>query len=118
RLWINTSNFSPLSSTMDLQLALPANVSLLNSSISPTSQTGNVYTWNWNASAFEDKTFWIDLGLPNTPGDTFQLLSNLYSSQPSGTIVVSDTLTDVTTCSFDPNDKKAVILSTQLSGDK
>lgn len=120
RLWINADNFSPLASSMNVQLTLPANVTYVNSSITPSSQAGNVISWSLNTTAFEEKKFWVNVVMPNANfiGDTLAFVSTLSSTQVSGTIIIADTLLEVLTCAFDPNDKLTVPLHTQLSGDK
>ncbi len=120
RLWINTTNFSPLASTITVQLTLPVNATYAYSSIAPASQAGNQVSWNFSTTAFQEKNFWVNVNMPNSNfiGDTIIFISTLASTQPSGTINVNDTLPVVLKCAFDPNDKLTVPLSTQLSGDK
>lgn len=116
RVWLNTVNLSPIASNYRLELSLPATVSYLASSLPPSSVNGNQYHWNYSASAFETENLTIDVMMPGPQfsGDTLYFISILTSIQGNDSVSVVDTLPAVLTCSFDPNEKLIIPLSSQI----
>lgn len=119
RVFIEFQNYSPEFVDLNLKLTLAENTSFISSNFN-ASQSIDTLIWDFTSLApFEVVHCYADLDMPGTAnmGDTMQFVSIATLNSFSGSSVVMDTLRQILTCAYDPNDKNIVMSETIFLGD-
>lgn len=119
RLFLNVRNLSPENVAAVVKVKPAENTSFLFSNISNTFSADTI-VWNIpQLSPFENLQFYADLNMPGTQnmGDTMAFLSEVTLTGVLGTYVITDTLMQILTCAYDPNDKNISLTKNIYIGD-
>lgn len=118
-LFLQTQNLSPVNSDVQVQLKLAENVTVIESNV-PYVQNNDTLTWYFeDMSPFYLQQFSVTLMNPGTNfiGDTMRYYSKATFSSLLGNSIRVDTLNQILTCAYDPNDKNITLTEHIYIGD-
>ncbi|RFC54725.1 T9SS type A sorting domain-containing protein [Brumimicrobium aurantiacum] len=119
RMFLQTQNISPEVVDLEIKVTIPANTSF-SSSNQPSTQIGDTVIWQLTGvTPFEISQFYADFNLPGTAFmmDTMNFYSSAKFTGSSNTRVLRDTLSQIVTCAYDPNDKNITMTEFIYEGD-
>lgn len=108
--WINTKNAGTLEQDGIVSMQMDSAVSFISSNPAPDSISNGVYYWHYDNLAINDfNRVNVHLQFPpfTSMGDHIVSYVNNYVLNQSGVVLdtISDTLSQVLVCGYDPNDK-------------
>jgi uncharacterized repeat protein (TIGR01451 family) len=119
RLYLNIRNVSPESVSAEVKVVLANNTSYIESNLM-ASQEADTISWTiTDIEPFANVMFHLDLNLPGTSnmGDTMIFISSTVLTGSLGSTTLNDTLKQIVTCAYDPNDKQITMFEHVYSGD-
>lgn len=118
-LYLQTQNLSPVNSDVQVQLKIAENVTVIESNV-PYVQNNDTLTWYFeDMTPFYLQQFYVTLMNPGTNfiGDTMRYYSKATFSSLLGNSITVDTLNQILTCAYDPNDKNITLTEHIYIGD-
>jgi len=111
RLYINTNNLTPDTVDYVLKVVLAQNTSLLSANNPYTLNGDTVSIVLSNVLPFQNDYYYLDIQMPSTAfmSDTMFFTSSLSIQSGGGQAIRYDTLNQILTCAYDPNDKSLVL---------
>ena len=111
--WLNLSNIGGTEPSGVIEMVIDTQVVYVSSSVTPDSIVGQHLYWRYDSlSYFQDTMIVVEVEMPdfNSMGDTLQSYVVAHITDGLGGIVFSDTdtLNQILTCAYDPNDKTAI----------
>ena len=108
--WVEVRNLGTVRAPSQLSLTLDDSLVFVNADFVPDSIIGQTIYWTSDTIEYFSQTqFRIEVGMPdfNSIGDTISSVFSAVMLDDAGNIAVqvSDTLTSISTCAYDPNDK-------------
>lgn len=108
--WLNFRNIGTTSPSGLVHLKLDENLEFIDSELLPDSVSGNNVYWQFDSlNYFEEQSIRLNVLMPDVEfiGDTMiSYLSVFIDSLDEDEILFADTLSQVLTCAYDPNDKE------------
>jgi len=119
RLYLNFRNVSPVAVSAEVKVVLANNTTFVDSDLA-VSQDADTLIWTISdVEPFENVMFHADLNMPGTSsmGDTMIFISGTTLTGSLGSITLNDTLKQILTCAYDPNDKQITMFEHVYTGD-
>ncbi|MFH2142730.1 MAG: FG-GAP-like repeat-containing protein [Bacteroidota bacterium] len=117
--WINYINFGTTEPIGVVELILDSQITYISSTITPDSIIGQNIYWSFDTlNYFAEGMIPLVVHTPdfNSVGDTLTSIVNIYTTDITGLHLFTDTLFEILTCSYDPNDKLVSPTGTGLEG--
>jgi uncharacterized repeat protein (TIGR01451 family) len=106
--WINYNNSGTTKPNGIVELLLDESITFISSEILPDSVIGQRIYWHFDTlNFFASGQIPLIVQVPdfNSMGDTLVSTLSIYTTDSTGQSLFSDSLSEVLTCSYDPNDK-------------
>jgi len=110
--WVNLKNLGTTNPSGIIHLELDSNALYSGSLIAPDSINGNNLYWSYDSLLFfENKYINLSVSLPNVTfmGNEITSILNVHEIVNNNYVYsISDTLSEILVCAYDPNDKKVI----------
>lgn len=119
RLFLHTQNISPEVVDLEIKIIVPPNTSFSSSNQAST-QVGDTIIWQiTGVNPFEATQFYADFNLPGTAFmmDTMNFYPSAKFTGNLSTRLLTDSLSQILTCAYDPNDKNITMTDFVYNGD-
>ncbi len=117
--WINYINNGTTKPNGLIELILDDSLTYISSAITPDSIIGQNIYWHFDTlNFFSEGMIQLVVHTPdfNSIGDTIASIVNIYTTDVTGTNMFTYTLSEILTCSYDPNDKLVSPKGTGIEG--
>ncbi len=119
RVYFQVQNYSPEIVDATVNFKLTQNSSFLFSNYSST-QSNDTIAWQVNnIEPFQIINFYADIIMPSVSnmGDTMKFYTNVSLNGGNGSVTLNDSIFEILTCAYDPNDKRITLTEDVYMGD-